>query len=452
MDILFLGATGTVTGSKFLVTAGSKRVLVDCGMFQGYKQLRLRNWHPLPVDPAEIDAVVLTHAHIDHSGYLPRFVRDGFSGPVYSTDSTHDLCDVLLRDSARIQEEEAEYAKRRGYSKHRKPEPLYTEENADAALKLFEHVEYGQDLDLGGGLSLRLTLAGHILGSAFVSLRHEGQHVLFTGDLGRPGTPLMDDPAEVATADHLVVESTYGRRKHDEADPEDQIAEVVGRTASRGGIVLIPSFAVARAQSICNYMHRLKKAGRIPDVPVFLNSPMAINVTKLYVKHHDDHRLGPEECAEVFSSINYVRTVDESKALNLRTKPAVVISSSGMATAGRVLHHLKAWAGSPRNTILFVGFQAGGTRGRDMIEGAERVKIHGQYIPIRAEVAKINGLSAHADHVEMLDWLRHFERPPRTTFLVHGEPGALDANRKRIEEKLGWKCHVPEYRERVVLS
>lgn len=452
MDILFLGATGTVTGSKFLVSSGDCRVLVDCGLFQGYKQLRERNWQPLPIDPATIDAVALTHAHLDHSGWLPVLVRSGFSGPIYCTDATVDLCGVLLRDAAHIQEEEAEYANRRGFTRHRPARPLYTGEDAEAALRQLRSLEYGEDLPVDGGLRLRLTPAGHILGSAFVSVRDARRHVLFTGDLGRPDMPLMGDPSQVAEADYLVVESTYGNRKHEDVDPADQLAEVIGRTLARNGTVLIPSFAVARAQTLLVYLHQLKKARRIPDVPVYLNSPMATNVTELYVRHHDEHRLSLDECREVFQPVRYVRTVEESKKLNERRGPMIIISSSGMATGGRVLHHLRAFGPDARNTILFVGFQAGGTRGRDLVRGADRVRIHGQDIPIRAEVAQIGSLSAHADVEDTLEWLGGFEKPPRQVFLVHGEPSALEGQRRRIRDDLGWPCHVPDYRERVDLA
>lgn len=454
MHVQFLGAAGTVTGSKFLVDTGDARVLVDCGMFQGYKQLRLRNWRDLPVSATTIDAVVLTHAHIDHSGWLPALVKRGFRGTIYATDSTRDLCEVLLLDSAHIQEEEAEYANRKRFSRHREARPLYTRKDVEETLPLFEVVEYGEERQIASrvkkartDLSFHYSNAGHILGSGLVHLSAKERLLLFTGDLGRPGMPIMEDPATVERADYLFLESTYGRRKHSDTDPREELAEYAKRTIERGGTLLIPSFAVARAQLLCLYLRELIEEGRIPEMPIYLNSPMALNVTKLYVQHHDDHRLTAERCREVFSKINYVRTVDESKRLNGDDSPKIVISSSGMATGGRVLHHLKAWGGDRKNTVLFVGYQAGGTRGRDLVDGRRSIKIHGRYQTINAEIGVINSLSAHADWEDSLAWLESFEEPPRETFLVHGDEDALDAMRKRVEERFGWRCSVPEHKE-----
>lgn len=455
MDLLFLGGAGTVTGSKFLVGAGETRVLVDCGMFQGYKQLRERNWQPLPVDPADFDAVALTHAHVDHSGWLPVLCRNGFRGPVHCTQATADLCDILLRDAAYLQEEEAEYANRKGFTKHRPARPLFTTEDAEQAISQLVPHEYAERIAVGADssdTSIELAPSGHILGSAFVSLRHGGRYLLFSGDLGRPGLPLMRDPQAMTSCDWLVLESTYGARQHEGGDPSDEIADVVGRTLARRGVVVIPSFAVARAQSVILHLHELKKERRIPDVPVYLNSPMATNVTKLYVRHHDEHRLTQEECAEVFSGVRYVRSVAESKELNEGHGPMIIISSSGMATGGRVLHHLRAFGPDPRNAILFVGYQAGGTRGRALVEGARSLRIHGEDVPIRAEVASVGSLSAHADSAETLGWLRHFKKPPRETFLVHGEPDALDGLRRLVREEMSWNVSVAEHRQRVELA
>ena len=452
MDIVFLGAAGTVTGSKSLVGIGTRRVLVDCGLFQGYKQLRLRNWAELPIDPATIDAVLLTHAHIDHSGWLPRLCRQGFRGPIYSTSATRDLCGIMLPDSARLQEEQAAYANKRGFSKHRPALALYTTEEAEACLQQLRPVEYETDLDLGGGAIARFRQAGHILGAAGITLRDAGGTLHFTGDLGRFGDPLMLDPATVREADWLVVESTYGNRTHAPDDPAEILQAVVTRTVSRGGIVLIPAFAVGRAQLLLYHLHRLRSSGRIPDVPIYLNSPMATDVSALYAQHPRDHRLDPGDCREMFASARYVRSVEESKALDARRESAVIISASGMLTGGRVLHHLKTLAPDPRNTIVLAGFQAGGTRGRDIAEGAESVRIHGGDVTIRAEVVVLDGLSAHADHLEILRWLRGFERPPRTTFVTHGEPAASDALRRHVESQLGWEIRVPSHLERVALS
>ncbi|HET8656262.1 MAG TPA: MBL fold metallo-hydrolase [Longimicrobiaceae bacterium] len=452
MEITFLGATGTVTGSKTLVTTGSRTVLVDCGLFQGLKQLRLRNRQPFPVDPASIDAVVLTHAHLDHSGYLPLLVREGFRGPVYCTPATHDLCGILLPDSGHLQEEEAEFANRHGHSKHHPALPLYTQQDAVECLESFRAVPFGEEIDLGGDLSARLLPAGHIQGAAMALLRGDGTSILFTGDLGRPHDPLLPPPAIVREAEYLVLESTYGDRLHEAADPVEQLGSIIRRTSRRGGVVLIPAFAVGRTQMLLYLLYRLEAAGRIPGLPIFVDSPMAASAIEIFGRHPEEHRLSPAECRAVCGVARAVESVEESKAIDRMRAPRVIISASGMATGGRVLHHLKAFAPEPRNSIVFVGHQAMGTRGAAMLGGARSVKIHGQYVPVRAEVAVLDNLSAHADAAEILDWMHHFEEPPRETFLVHGEPQASDALRLRIEETLGWTVRVPEYRERVVLG
>lgn len=452
MEITFLGATGTVTGSKYLLRTPSRTVLVDCGLFQGYKQLRLRNWAPLPCDARSIDAVVLTHAHIDHSGYLPLLIKNGFAGKVYCSAATLDLCAILLPDSGHLQEVEARYANQKGYSRHHPALPLYTLDEAKQALRRFQPVAYGDTFDLGGGLTLRQLPAGHILGASLTLLSDGRRSVLFSGDLGRPNDPIMKPPAAVTQADYVVVESTYGNRAHGRSDPQQTLAEVINRTAQRHGVVVIPAFAVGRAQTLLYHIHALKTAHKIPDIPVFLNSPMAVNANSLYRRHLDEHRLTPAQCDAVCATAHIVNSVEESQQLNERRGPMVIISASGMATGGRVLHHIKAFAPHPRNTILFAGFQAGGTRGGAMVAGAEAVKIHGEYVPIRAEVAILNDLSAHADYVEILQWLGHFTAPPRHTFVTHGEPSAADAMRKHIEGKLYWRCSVPDYRESALLD
>jgi metallo-beta-lactamase family protein len=444
MDVAFLGATGTVTGSKYLVSRGSTRVLVDCGLFQGFKQLRLRNWAPLPVEPRKIDAVVLTHAHLDHSGYLPLLVKHGYRGPIYCTGATRDLCGILLPDSGHLQEEEASFANRHGFSRHKPALPLYTRRDAEASLRSFAPVDLDVDFPLGHGLTLRLTPSGHILGSSFVQLHDDATSILFSGDLGRPNDPIMKPPARIACTDNLIIESTYGDRLHDPSDPQVALAAVVKRTAERGGVVLIPAFAVGRTQTLLYYVQRLKTEGRIPDLPVFLDSPMAIDATSIFRAHAGEHRLTPAECQAMCGGARFVTHVEESKQLDHRTEPMIVIAASGMATGGRVLHHLKAFAPDPRNTILFAGYQAGGTRGAAILGGADSVKIHGGYVPIRAEVASLGNLSAHADAAEIMAWLGGFARPPRQTFVTHGEPPAADALRHRIEEELGWTCRVPE--------
>ena len=452
MEIQFLGATGTVTGSKYLVTAGAKKVLVDCGLFQGFKQLRLRNWAPLPVEPAAVDTVVLTHAHIDHSGYLPLLVRQGYAGKILCSSATRDLCEVLLPDSGRLQEEEARFANRHGFSKHDPALPLYTEDEARASLARFAPIAFNMTVDLGDGLSLRLSPAGHMLGAATVRLSHGGRSVLFSGDLGRPNDLLMVPPAPIEPTDYLVVESTYGNRRHERRDPKDALAEVLRRTFARGGVVIIPSFAVGRAQAMMYLIHQLKAEGRIAGVPVFLNSPMAVDATRIFHEHRGEHRLSPAECDAMCAVAQIVNSPEESEKLNRRRGPMIIIAGSGMATGGRVVHHLKAFAPDERNTILFTGYQAGGTRGAALVGGAHSIKIHGQYVPVRAEVDSLENLSGHADYAEILDWLRPLRAPPRHVFITHGEPEAADAMRRHIEESLSWKVSVPDYLERTVLS
>lgn len=452
MTIQFLGATSTVTGSKYLVHAAGKQVLVDCGLFQGFKQLRLRNWGQFPVDPKSIDAVVLTHAHLDHSGYLPLLVKNGYKGPIFCTAATADLCGILLPDSGHLQEEDARYANRRGFSKHRPALPLYTEEDAKRCLSQLRPVEFAQSIKIAPGVDMRLLLAGHILGAAMIEMRCEGRILLFSGDLGRPNDLVMQPPARVEHADFLVIESTYGNRRHDMKDPLDVLAEVITRTVARQGVVIIPAFAVGRAQTLLYAIHLLKIARRIPDVPVYLNSPMAVDATNIYHRHRTEHRLTEEQCKSMCTTAKFVNSVEESKALNNKRGPMILISASGMLTGGRVLHHLKAFAPDARNTILLSGFQSGGTRGAALTAGAETVKIHGEQVPIRAEVATVSNLSAHADYVEMLDWLGHFSGPPKQTFITHGEPAAADALRRSIEEKMKWQCTVPEYQERASLD
>lgn len=452
MQLQFLGAAGTVTGSKYLVSAGGARLMVDCGLFQGYKQLRLKNWAPLPTSPAGLDAVLLTHAHIDHSGYLPLLVRNGYRGRIYCSAATYALCQIMLPDSGRLQEEEADFANRHRISKHQPALPLYTEADALAALERFEPQPFDTDFSPLPGFIARLLPAGHILGAAMVRLSHADGTILFSGDLGRPHDALMRAPASVADADWLVVESTYGNRQHETSDPFERLAAVIRRTVARGGVLVIPSFAVGRAQELLYGIDRLKRSGAIAaDLPVYLNSPMAADVTALYRQHQGEHRLDAQQCAALGTVAHIVNTVEESKRLNERHGPMIIIAGSGMATGGRVVHHLKAFAGDPANTILLVGFQAGGTRGAALLDGATSIRIHGQYVAVRAEVCSIDNLSAHADAAEILDWMSHFRRPPQETFVTHGEPAAADALRQQIDKRTHWRVSVPEYLQTVEL-
>ena len=452
MELTFLGGTGTVTGSKYLLQAAGVSVLVDCGLFQGLKALRLRNWERLPVPPHSIDAVVLTHAHLDHSGYLPLLVRNGFKGVIHSTHATLDLCKLLLPDSGHLQEEQARYANAHGFSRHKPALPLYTVEDAQKALKHFRPVDYDQRCELGGGVSVRFLPAGHILGASIVLFEVAGRRVAFSGDLGRQADPVMRPPSVVADSDYLVVESTYGNRRHASLDPVRELAGHLKRAVERKGVVIIPAFAVGRAQTLLHLLARIKTQGELEGVPIYLNSPMAIDATKIFHHYRAEHRLTQAECRAACGVAEMVNTPEESKALNLMGGPMIIVSASGMATGGRVLHHLTAFAPDPRNMILFTGFQAAGTRGAAMVGGAEAVKIHGEYVPVRAEVVNLESLSAHADYTEILAWLSTFARAPEHTFITHGEPAAADELRRRIGESLGWTCSVPDYLERVTLT
>jgi metallo-beta-lactamase family protein len=448
----FLGAAGTVTGSRYLIEAVGRRILVDCGLFQGLKQLRLRNREPFPVEPARLSAVVLTHAHLDHSGYLPLLARNGFTGPIHCTRATEKLCGILLPDSGFLQERDAEYANRHGFSKHDPALPLYTEADARACLPQFRSHDFDTPFEIAPGLTVRFRIAGHILGAAIVELTIQGLRIVFSGDLGRPDSPTMPDPAAIERADILIVESTYGDRRHDPRDPEDAIAEVVKETAARGGTVLVPTFAIGRTQTLLYHLSRLKKAGRIPDLPVFLDSPMAIDATEILIEHAGEHRLTPEATRRMASVARFVREVEESKALDADPMPKIILAASGMATGGRVLHHLKALAPYRRNTILFAGFQAAGTRGAAMVAGAPAIKMHGEYVPVRAAVKNLSMLSAHADCEEILGWLSHFKAPPQLTFITHGEPTAADSLRLAIEERFNWPVRVPDHFDRYDLK
>ncbi|MCZ7559111.1 MAG: MBL fold metallo-hydrolase [Burkholderiaceae bacterium] len=449
MKLTFAGAADTVTGSRYLLDSGGRQILLDCGLFQGFKKLRDRNWADFPLPPREIDRVVLSHAHLDHSGYLPALVRDGFRGQIVATEATRELCEILLRDSARLQEEEAEFANRHGYSKHAPARPLYTTEDAERALARFVANGFDRDFDLGDGIVGRFLPAGHLLGAAIVRLQRGHRTLVFSGDLGRPHDLVMRPPHTVDAADTLIVESTYGDREHGGEDPEAVLGRVIRETASRGGTILIPSFAVGRAQTLLYALYRLKERGEIPEIPVFLDSPMAVDATRLYRRFQHDHRLTPEQCAGMYSTARLVTTPAESKRLATLHGPLIIVSASGMATGGRVLHHLKRLLPDPANHVVFAGFQAPGTRGAHLVAGVREVKIHGDWHSVRAGVTQLDGFSAHADGDELIDWMRGFHSAPKQVYVTHGEPEAADRLRVRIEKELGWRARVPEHMETV---
>lgn len=452
VKLRFLGGAGTVTGSKYLIENGRSKILVDCGLFQGLKELRLRNREPLLVPPGSIDSVVLSHAHLDHSGYLPVLVKRGFRGKIHCTSATRDLCRILLPDSGRIQEEEAQYANEKGFSKHHPALPLYDEKEAYACLDYFRTHPFENDFNAAPGILCRLKPAGHILGASVLKIEVGGVSIAFSGDLGRPEDLIMKPPARIESADYLVVESTYGDRFHDTRKILDQLAEALNRTFARGGVVVAPAFSVGRSQALLYALYRLRKARKIPDVPIFLNSPMSVDATRLFSEYQGEHALDPKECAGMCSVATYIHTIEESKALNRASGPMMIISASGMATGGRVLHHLRAFAPDPKNMILLAGFQAKGTRGASLIDGAKTLRIHGMDVPVGAEVAVLHGFSAHADQGEILEWLGGFRRPPKQTFITHGEPEAAQSLRREIEGRLGWSCVVPAQLEEYELT
>ncbi|QRQ84226.1 MBL fold metallo-hydrolase RNA specificity domain-containing protein [Cupriavidus oxalaticus] len=446
MQLQFLGATDTVTGSKYLLDTGRRRILVDCGLFQGYKNLRLRNWDPLPLDPANLDAVVLTHAHIDHSGYLPLLVRNGFRGSVYCTMGTAQLCCILLPDCAHLAEEDAAYANRKGFSRHRPALPLYTGADAERSLRRLQPTQFGKRFQVVPGVEAEFTRAGHIIGSAIVTLYAGGKRIVFSGDLGRQQDIVMRAPEMVRQADYLLVESTYGDRRHPDDDPLDALGEIVSRTVGRGGSLIIPAFAVGRTQSLLYCLHRLRELKRIPDVPVYLNSPMAIDATTIFSLHPEELRISREACTAACNLATPVQSMEQSIWLNQDHSPKIILAGSGMATGGRVVHHLAAYGPNPRNTILLSGFQAAGTRGAALAAGRREIRLHGKDIAVRATVEQVEHLSAHADAGELMTWLGGFHQAPRCTFVVHGEPQASDALRQHIERDLQWTVTMPEYR------
>jgi metallo-beta-lactamase family protein len=446
VNISFLGGTGTVTGSKYLVRHDGKCLLVDCGLFQGYKLLRLRNWSPLPIAPHQIDAVLLTHAHLDHSGYLPLLVKEGYSGHVYATNGTRDLCRILLPDSGHIQEEDAAFANRHGFSKHAPAMPLYTRQDAVDCLPLLKAVEFGITFQPIPGWRASFSPAGHILGAASLLLEVAGRRILFSGDLGRPDDLIMNPPANAPMATTVLIESTYGDREHPAEDVLAELGPALKRLAARGGVAVVPVFAVGRAQALLHAIHLLKLRGEIPkSLPVFLDSPMAVHTTHLFEQRLGEHRLNSEETHALTHSATMVSSTDESRALAGRHGPMVILSASGMATGGRVLHHLAHHAGNHRNMIILTGYQAPGTRGATLASGEKSVRIHGRDVELNAEVIQLQSASAHADAKQILAWLRTMPQAPDQVYVVHGELAASDELRKRIKHELGWRVMVPEH-------
>ena len=446
VKIIFLGGTGTVTGSKYLVRHGDECLLVDCGLFQGYKQLRLRNWAPLPIAPQKINAVLLTHAHLDHSGYLPLLAREGFSGHIYATSGTRDLCRILLPDSGHIQEEDAAFANRHGFSKHTPALPLYTRQEALNCLPFIKTIDFGRTFQPIPGWRTTFSPAGHILGAASVLLEVAGRRILFSGDLGRADDLIMLPPAHAPAADTVLIESTYGDRLHPKEDVLAELGPALKKLAKRGGVAVIPVFAVGRAQALLHAIHLLKQQGELPAaLPIFLDSPMAIHTTHLFEQHQGEHRLNTHDTHALTRTATMINSPDESRALANRHGPMVILSASGMATGGRVLHHLARYAGDHRNMIILTGFQAPGTRGASLAGGAASVRIHGEEVAIHAEVVQLQSASAHADAHQLLAWLRTLPHAPAQVYVVHGEAGPADELRKRIEHELGWRAVVPEH-------
>lgn len=452
VKIKFLGAAQTVTGSRHLLDINGFQILIDCGLFQGLKELRLKNWESFPVDVQKIDALMLTHAHIDHTGYLPKLVQEGFQGPVYCTSATADLAKIMLLDAAKLQEEEAEWAKKQGYSKHNPPKPLYTVKDAEATFDLFQPYEFDEDIFINDHISIKFHNAGHILGAAWIEMHLQGKYqrktITFSGDVGRYQQPILRDPVSMNHTDILLVESTYGDRENVSSDTLNQLADIVNEAMAQGGCLLIPAFAVGRTQSIMYYLKTLMEQGKIPKIPVYLDSPMAINVTRLYKKHFTYHKLREQELEQSvfdYELFNYYRSVPASQAINDIRRNAIIISSSGMCTGGRILHHLYHRLPRTEDTLLFVGYQPKGTRGRRILEGEENIRIFGQDVPRKCHVRQIEGLSAHADKHELLRWVNSLKEPPKKTFVVHGEPESAEAFRETLEAA-GWSnVYVPEY-------
>ncbi|MGZ3746735.1 MAG: MBL fold metallo-hydrolase RNA specificity domain-containing protein [Pseudobdellovibrionaceae bacterium] len=450
--IRFLGGAEVVTGSKYLLTYHNRNILIDCGLFQGLKELRLKNWDRFPLDPKNIDAVILTHAHIDHSGFIPRLIKEGFSGKIFCTPATFSLCKLLLPDTGHIQQEEAEYLSHHRLSKHHPPLPLFDKAEAENSLKYFITKDFDQEFEVFPGLSVRFLYAGHILGAALAIIHAGSTRIAFSGDLGRPHDPVFRPPNVLPKIDYLVVESTYGDRTHAISDPLRELEALIKEAVEKKSVILIPTFAVGRTQELLFFLATLRKQGRIPWIPMYLNSPMATDATKIFCEFQDLHKLSPQECLEMFNVVHYVNSVDESRALNEKKGPMIILSASGMATGGRILHHLKVFASDSKNIILLTGYQALGTRGRAIQEGAKEVKIHRQLVAIKAKVATLENLSAHADYEEILAWLSKSTIHPKKVFVTHGEKNSATEMKRHLEQTFGWECEIPSQDQEFTLD
>ncbi|MEJ7646964.1 MAG: MBL fold metallo-hydrolase [Chryseolinea sp.] len=459
VSVQFLGGAGSVTGSRYLLRIGDFNVMLDCGLFQGLKELRQRNWDQFPVDPASIDAIIISHAHIDHTGYLPKVVKEGFKGPIYCTEATADLIEILLLDSAHLQEEEAEYAARKGYSKHENPAPLYNTEDAQSVFPLISTTGFGKRISINGNVDIIFSDAGHLLGAAITELFIKGdateKKIVFSGDLGRNSDIMLRSPTAISHADILFIESTYGNKDNPAHDPAADLARVVNETSQAQGVLLIPAFAVGRTQVLLYYLHKLMKEDKIPDIPVYIDSPMAISVTYLYYKYPQYHKVNFNEkvlAAEMETNmLVFVKTANHSKTLNELKSNAIIISSSGMMTGGRIVHHMFRRLRNPQDTILVPGFQAEGTRGRDLVDGKPYIKIFGENVPVKCKVANMKSLSGHADREELFSWMKNFKSAPQMVFPIHGEGNDLKAYAQAIRDRMKWNVISPNYLENVVL-
>jgi metallo-beta-lactamase family protein len=444
MKIKFLGAVGTVTGSKYLLSTQDHNYLIDCGLFQGLKDLRLRNWQSLDIAAADISAVIITHAHIDHTGYLPRLVNLGFKGPIYSSYGTFDLAKILLPDSGYLQEEEAYYANKKGYSHHKPALPLYTREEAEASLNYFQPLNFHSQKTLNNDARFTFLRAGHILGASCIVFEAEGRRIIFSGDVGRYDDIIMYPPEPLPDADYVVIESTYGDREHDKEDIMLRLSKIINDTVNKGGTIVIPSFAVGRAQHILHILQLLKEQKRIPELKTYLDSPMSIDATELYCRYNKEHRLSRQDCAAMYSGAILTHSAEESKAINAVPGPKIIVSASGMLSGGRIVHHLAQYIADEKNAIILVGFQAAGTRGRDLVERISQIKMFGEEYRVLARIENISGLSAHADYNDLLRWLSESKLKKPELFVTHGEPKAAESFAERLRESFKWQVKIPK--------